>query len=194
MPLWEAVPGPHRYAWRVTRRIHVFEDPRRFVAGTVGMPGERTFYLQAADSRALTSVSVEKAQVAVLADGIEELLDQIDVPAGPEAVDDNGPLDLPLEEEFRAGALALGWDPTRQRVIVEAHALAEDAEPAEIGDDDPSAADTLRVLIEAPAARAFIRRARALVAAGRPPCPFCLQPLDASGHICPRANGYRRRP
>ncbi|MCB1239503.1 MAG: DUF3090 family protein, partial [Tetrasphaera sp.] len=35
-------------------------------------------------------------------------------------------------------------------------------------------------------------RAGALVAAGRPPCPFCGQALDPSGHICPRANGYRR--
>ena len=41
-------------------------------------------------------------------------------------------------------------------------------------------------------AREFARRAGALVAAGRPPCPFCGQALDPSGHICPRANGYRR--
>jgi hypothetical protein len=32
-----------------------------------------------------------------------------------------------------------------------------------------------------------------VVSAGRPACPFCSQPLDPSGHICPRANGYRRR-
>lgn len=157
------------------------------------MPGERTFYLQASDGRQLISVSLEKAQVAVLADGIEELLNEF---AGDEGVlvpDDNDPLEVPLEEEFRAAGLALGWDPSSARVIVEAHALAEDSEAAELGDDDPNAADTLRVSMDAAQARAFIRRARALVAAGRPPCPFCLQPLDPSGHICPRANGYRRR-
>lgn len=178
----------------MARRIHVFDDPRRFIAGTVGMPGERTFYLQASDGRALTSVSLEKSQVAVLAEGITELLDQVDESGGVEVTDDNDPLELPLEEEFRTASLALAWDPQQQRVIIEAHALADDAEPAELGDDDPTAADTLRVTIDAAQARAFVRRARALVAAGRPPCPFCLQPLDPAGHICPRANGYKRRP
>ncbi len=48
------------------------------------------------------------------------------------------------------------------------------------------------VKITAAYARDFVARANALVAAGRPPCPFCLQPIDAEGHICPRANGYRR--
>lgn len=157
------------------------------------MPGERTFFLQASDERSLTSVSLEKAQVAVLADGIEELLEQVNPSSAASAPDDNDPLDVPLDEEFRASTLGLGWDPERERVVVEAHALSDDREAAEVGDDDPAAADTLRVLIDPARARAFIRRARALVAAGRPPCPFCLQPLDASGHICPRSNGYRRR-
>ena len=177
----------------MTRKILVFEDPRRFIAGTVGMPGERTFFLQASDGRTLTSVALEKAQVAVLADGLEELLEQISAGQGQLAPDDNDPLEVPLDEEFRAATLGLGWDPQRERIVVEAHALSDDREAADVGDDDPAAADTLRVLIDPAHARAFVRRARALVAAGRPPCPFCLQPLDASGHICPRSNGYRRR-
>jgi uncharacterized repeat protein (TIGR03847 family) len=41
-------------------------------------------------------------------------------------------------------------------------------------------------------ARAFARRCARVVSAGRPACPFCGQPLDPTGHICPRANGYRR--
>ena len=108
--------------------------------------------------------------------------------------DDVDPLSMPLEEEFRAGALGLGWDETDQFIIVEAHALDAEREPADVGDDDPEAPDTMRVHLAPGRAPGFIRRARALVAAGRPPCPFCLQPLDATGHICPRANGYRRRP
>lgn len=178
----------------VPRRIHSYVEPRRFVAGTVGLPGERTFYLQASDDRSVTSVSLEKAQVSMLAERIERLIDQ----AGASVLagrDDNEPLALPLEEEFRVGALGLAWisdEGAGEGLLLEAHALGED-EAAEPGDDDPDAADTLRVFLSPDAAAAFARRAKALVAAGRPPCPFCLQPLDPTGHICPRANGYRRR-
>lgn len=178
------------------RRIHSYADPRRFVAGTVGLPGERTFYLQAGDGRALTSVALEKSQVDMLADRIGRLLAQAGVPddAGR---DDNDPLDLPLEEEFRVGTLGIAWIPGEgegqgDRILIEAHAVG-DEEAAEPGDDDPDAPDTLRVWLTPEAAAAFARRSRALVAAGRPPCPFCLQPLDPGGHVCPRANGYRRR-
>lgn len=160
------------------------------------MPGERTFYLQAGDGSSVTSVALEKAQVAMLAERIAQML----ADAGEDATagsDDNDPLSLPLDEEFRVGTLGLAWasgtEGATDRILVEAHALSE-GEAAELGDDDPDAPDTLRVLLSASAAAAFARRARALVAAGRPPCPFCLQPLDPGGHICPRANGYRRRP
>jgi len=179
----------------VPRRIHDYVDPRRFVAGTVGLPGERTFYLQASDSRSVTSVALEKAQVAMLAERLERLLAQMDIPDSA-GRDDNDPLALPLEEEFRVGALGIAALPDEgsgERILIEAHALGEE-EAAEPGDDDPDSADTLRVTLSMDAAAAFARRAKALVAAGRPPCPFCLQPLDPGGHICPRANGYRRQP
>lgn len=179
----------------MTRRIHAYVDPERFVAGTVGLPGERTFYLQVRDGAAMTSVSLEKAQVTMLAERIERLLAQAGLPliAG---VDDNAPLAVPLDEEFRVGALGIAWLPGEggdvDRILIEAHELGE-TEAAEPGEDDPGAADTLRVTITANVAAAFARRAQALVAAGRPPCPFCLQPLDPGGHICSRANGFRRR-
>lgn len=156
------------------------------------MPGERTFYLQAAQGSEIATVSLEKTQVALLADRLDELLDEAGASSASSA-DDNEPLEVPFEEEFRASGLAMGWDPDTARVVIEAHALMEDRETAELGDDDAEAADTLRVVLDPAMGRAFIRRARALVAAGRPPCPFCLQPLDPTGHICPRANGYRRR-
>lgn len=176
----------------MSRRIYAYVDPRRFVAGTVGMPGERTFYLQVTDGDSVTSVSLEKAQVALLADRLESLLSEAGVSAGL-ALDDNDPLTVPLDEEFRVGTLGIAWLPEEGAVLVEAHALGED-EAAEPGADDSDAADTLRVTLSPSGAAAFIRRARALVSAGRPPCPFCVQPLDPSGHVCPRANGYRRRP
>jgi uncharacterized repeat protein (TIGR03847 family) len=79
---------------------------------------------------------------------------------------------------------------------VEAHAQSDDEdavpEPGDEPDPGADAPDVLSVRLTPAQTRAFINRARLLVAAGRPPCPFCALPLDPSGHICPRANGYRR--
>ena len=183
------------------RVIHEHRSPDRFVAGTVGMPGERTFFLQARSGSRLTSVIAEKQQVAALADRVDDLLDEVQatrdasVPGRGSAPNaDVQPLDAPIVEEYRVGAMALGWDDASSRVVLEFHAVMdEDEEVPDIADDDAPGPDTMRVWLTAAAARAFCDRARSVVAAGRPPCPFCSQPLDPGGHICPRANGYRRR-
>src|SRR3954469_22074035 len=99
----------------MARAIHVFRTPDRFVAGTVGQPGNRTFYLQAVhDSRAI-SVILEKQQVAVLAERIGAVLLDINrpfrTPLPPEGdVDDLSPLIAPVDAEFRVGRMGLGWD------------------------------------------------------------------------------------
>ena len=180
--------------------FYLYDQPRRFVAGAVGQPGERSFYLQASDGSRVTSVSLEKFQVSQLAERLDELLDEVlrrtsgsaTVPtAAPAALTDDGPLELPLLEEFRVGAIALAWDHDEQRVIIEAQ--QESDEPMEpltedVPEDGPA---VLRVRISAAAARAFSKRALALVGQGRPPCPLCGLPLDVAGHICPRQNGHR---
>lgn len=180
-----------------------FDPPERFVAGTVGEPGQRTFFLQARAGGRITSVALEKQQVAVLAERIGVLLDEVlrrsggetTVPAvTPVALQDNAPLDTPIEEEFRVGTMALAWDADDERVIIEAQAAVEGAEEEDEPDlinDEENGPPLLRVRLTGAAARSFSQRALALVAAGRPPCPFCANPLDPSGHVCPRANGYR---
>ncbi|WP_433338406.1 DUF3090 domain-containing protein [Spirillospora sp. CA-294931] len=176
-----------------------YELPDRFVAGAVGQPGERAFYLQARSGRRVTSVALEKFQVTLLAERLEELLDEVrrrggdDAPvpaATPSELLDDEPLDQPVEEEFRVGTMALAWDPEGEQVVIEAQEATEgeSAEP-EVGDDDPAIA-VLRVRITAAQARAFAERALKVVAAGRPPCPLCGNPLDTAGHVCPRQNGY----
>jgi uncharacterized repeat protein (TIGR03847 family) len=189
------------------RQIFTYDPPDRFVAGTVGEPGSRTFFLQATAEGRTTSVALEKQQVSVLAERVEALLDEVvrrtageaNVPAiTPAEVEDTAPLDAPIEEEFRVGTMALAWDGDDEVVVIEAQAVTE--EDAEDGDDDslPLIEDDeegpplLRVRLSGAAARAFAKRATAVVSAGRPPCPFCGGPLDATGHVCPRANGYRR--
>jgi uncharacterized repeat protein (TIGR03847 family) len=103
------------------------------------------------------------------------------------------PLDAPIEEEFRVGTLALAWDDDDNLVIIEAQSVVEDAEDAEraaAASDVDTNADMLRVRLSPAVARAFAKRALRVVAAGRPPCPLCGNPLDAEGHICPRQNGH----
>lgn len=205
----------------MSRQVFLFDTPERFVAGTVGQPGERTFFLQASSSGRTVSVSLEKTQVAVLAERLDELLTEVasrqggdsepgaertreqvarDVLAALNAggamtapVDDLEPLTAPVEEEFRVGAMGLAWDADENTIVVEAVAGGE--EPVDedaILSDTSEGPDALRVRMTPDSARAFIARARRVVAAGRPSCPLCALPLDPAGHVCPRQNGYRR--
>jgi uncharacterized repeat protein (TIGR03847 family) len=184
----------------MSRQVHLFDRPHRFVAGTVGQPGDRTFYLQASEAGRTVSVALEKVQVTLLADRLDELLAEVarrlgvSVPdEAPPAAEDLEPLETPIEEEFRVGPMGLAWDGDEQLVVVEAQAAGEEpADESTILEDVEDGPDVLRVRITAESARAFVERARRVLAAGRPPCPLCGLPLDPAGHICPRQNGYRR--
>lgn len=181
------------------RQVFLFDPPERFVAGTVGQPGDRTFYLQASGGGRTISVALEKVQVSVLADRLEELLEEVrrrgvgDVPvAAPRELEDTAPLDAPVEEEFRVGSMGLAWDGEDEVVVVEALAPVEGEDEVEPLSEAEEGPDALRVRLSADMARAFIVRAQRVVAAGRPPCPLCALPLDPEGHVCPRQNGHRR--
>jgi uncharacterized repeat protein (TIGR03847 family) len=186
------------------RRLFVFDLPDRFATGTVGQPGNRAFFLQARDGRRVVSVALEKAQVAVLAERLGRLLVELDrrgiVEDPPTPVElDERPLDEPINEAFRATTLTLGWDGDTEKILIEARAPGEDDEEEveaeaetliDIDDDDDDGPDLLRVRLSADAARSFVERAFRVIRAGRPPCPLCGNPLDATGHICPRKNGH----
>lgn len=171
----------------MTRRLFIFEDPDRFVAGTVGLPGERAFYLQARQGNALVSVGLEKVQVAALAERLDDLLDAVEAPSEAVGTAQVG-LEEPVVELFRVGAMALAWDASTSEVVIEAQTPTEDGEYVELDDSADDGPDLLRVRIDAANARGFVRHAAALVAAGRPLCPFCGEPLDPQGHFCPRGN------
>ena len=184
----------------MARRTFIFDDPDRFAAGTVGQPGNRTFFLQARASGRVVSVAVEKSQVSALAERLGQLLVELDRQGIVEDVEapiepDERPLDEPLNEVFRTGSLTLGWDGEAERVLVEARAqievesVEEAIEAIQKDDDDEDGPDLLRVRVSAAAARTFVERAHRIVRAGRPTCPLCGNPLEPTGHICPRKNG-----
>lgn len=173
----------------MTRRLFIFDQPDRFVAGTVGEPGAREFYLQARKGGAVVSVGLEKTQVAALATRLADVLTAVERTGPSASATDADPLDEPVIDIFRVGAMALAWDPASEMLVIEARDDTEAGEYVEVEDDAAEGPDLLRVRITPDEAHGFIRRATALVVAGRPACPFCGQPLNPEGHFCPRANG-----
>jgi uncharacterized repeat protein (TIGR03847 family) len=181
------------------RAIHVFRTPDRFVAGTVGQPGNRTFYLQAVHDARVVSVELEKQQVAVLAERIGALLIEVNrrfgTPLPPDTADvaDLSPLVTPVDAEFRVGTMGLGWDSEAESVVVELLAVTEtEFDASVVLDDAEEGPDAVRVFLTPESAREFANRSVRVISAGRPPCPLCDEPLDPEGHVCVRTNGYRR--
>lgn len=176
-------------------RVHEFAWPDRVVVGTIGLPGARTFYLQVRAGTQIVSIALEKQQSALLAEKIDEILDQlITVEGNPFSVPTSTPIELvdndqleAVQEQFRTGAMSLGWDPTTAQVVIEARPITdvEDDDNAESLDED-GADEPEMLLVRMPVgtARAFAKRTREIVGAGRPTCPLCGYPIDADGHIC----------
>lgn len=176
----------------------LFDPAERLVVGTVGVPGERTFFIQARTGTRLISVSLEKAQVAALADRIQQILREIRSSEPLTIIDrtprDDQPLETPIDEEFRVGVIGLAYVADRKMIEIDLQAMADSQSPEdeEALIELTGAQDILRVLITLGYAENFAKRAIAVVGAGRAPCPFCGGPIDPSGHLCPRANGYKR--
>src|SRR5215813_2787601 len=126
-------------------QVYSFDPPERFVAGTVGPPGERVFYLQARGGGRLVSVVLEKVQVALLAEKLDELLGEahrrfgVALPEAAGPVPDNDPLESPVDEEFRVGTLGLAFDVDTSTVVIEAIAAGEAEEVDEEDDEDEAA-------------------------------------------------------
>ena len=188
-----------------------FDPVDAIAAGAVGVPGQRAFYIQATKDGKVLSVLVEKEQVAVLADRIQVLLDQvasqfpgegIGHPAGASSASEIVGDPVPL---FRAVAIGIGFDPGRRLVVLELHERpVRDADDDEDDDDEDEPSPELPAEEEAEGylarlyatpdqIRAMATGGQAAVAAGRPPCPLCGNPLDREGHMCPKLNGHARR-
>ena len=164
-------------------------------AGAVGEPGDRAFYLQARAADAQLTVLVEKEQIALLATEAVAFLDRIadDYPEDPLLLPPTvAELQEPTVPLFRARLIGLGFDPDRQLVLIELRERTsedeDDEEPIEDIDDEEGEGFVARIYATRPQVRAMAARGAAAVAAGRPLCPLCDQPMDPAGHRCPRWN------
>jgi uncharacterized repeat protein (TIGR03847 family) len=161
-----------------------FELPEveRVTIGTVGEPGQRTFYLQARQGQQLVTLKLEKQQVAALAQLMAELL--ADLPA-PEGVSAGANLEEPVLAEWPVGAIQLAYDSAGDRVVILAEEVATEEDDAPGGDEGVA-----RLAITRSQAAALIAQSAELVTSGRPACPLCGNPMDPDGHSCPKTNGH----
>ena len=160
-------------------RYEIF-SPDRFIVGTVGEPGERAFYVQARKDKQIFSVAIEKDQVRAIVSRLEIIIAGIKRANPFELMGtipiDDGALDSPVDSLFVTGAISISWDDQIKVVNFEFYDETE----------------VLALSVSLAGAQSFVNRSKAVVNAGRLPCPFCSIPIDPRGHLCPRENGYKR--
>ncbi len=153
-------------------------DVDRFAVGTRGPVGRRVFLLQCRSETTVLTLKMEKQQVAVLAEYLGRLLQELARPGHlPEELD----VQDPDEPHWAVGTLGVSYEAKLDRIVLVAEELVPEDEDG----------DMARFTVTREQAAAFAMRATTLVEAGRPPCPLCNSPLDPSGHECPRTNGHR---
>lgn len=176
--------------------LRTFDEVSRFTVGTIGLPGERTFFLQIRSGNALISTSLEKSQVAAISERLRYMLKEIRLvhPLSPKPllIRDSLPLENPVLDEFRVGSIAIFYNEANEKIQIDLRELnlgdEGDEDDLQILDD----VEVIRFFITPTQANIFHDRAELVIAAGRQPCPFCALPIDPQGHLCARANGYRR--
>jgi uncharacterized repeat protein (TIGR03847 family) len=178
--------------------LRSFKEIDRFTVGTIGQPGDRTFFLQVRSGNTLISLSIEKSQVAAMAERLRYMLKEIrlvhPISAKPSLLRDSLPLETPVLDEFRVGSIAIFYDEESEMIQIDLRELNLNSEEEDAENDLPLLNDVevVRVFISPTQANSFQDRADLVIAAGRQPCPFCSLPIDPQGHLCARANGYRR--
>ena len=195
-----------------------FEAPDFFTTGTVGVPGRRTFYLQAREAGNVVTLKLEKEQIRALAEYLAKLLNDLPKPG---ALPRDMALLEPVSEAWVVGSLGVAYDESADRILIVAEELSEEADDDDEEDDETSEESTAeegpraarataetaeppeqaepseppdtakaRFHLTRPQAAAFVERARSLVQAGRPSCRLCGLPMDPDGHTCPGTNGH----
>lgn len=174
----------------------------RITTGFVGVPGQRTFYLQARKGSTLVTLLMEKEQVAALAQSVLQLIEHLDqnFPAVSTApLPRNMSLEQPLQPLFRVGQMGLGYDQEHDLLVLVAQELAthEEGEEDDLaslndeGDDADPNGDVVRMWASRGQMEALAHHAADIVKQGRPTCPLCGLPIDADGHFCPPRNGHK---
>lgn len=179
----------------MSRIIYRHESTERFIVSAIGQPGEREFFIQVKSKDGLNTIAIEKNQVIALTQRFEEMIRELrrSSLASSEELSvsaelDEQPLELPIEQDFQAGVISIAWENNRVVVNIQAASQIEDL----VLEDMESGPDLVIASLVIGQVKGFCVRAKSVVSAGRAACPFCALPIDPNGHLCPRANGYRR--
>ncbi|HEX2089717.1 MAG TPA: DUF3090 domain-containing protein [Actinomycetota bacterium] len=191
----------------------------RLTTDAIGPPGSRTFYIQARKDDRLVTLLVEKQQVQLLSASVVEILSRIGKETGQGPAEEAMQLEEPIEPEWRAGRLSIGYNEERDLVVLEVEeavdegdeaeeespqgggAVEPEIDPALIEDLERAAGDVegyagtegrrVRFWATREQMLSLARHGAAVCARGRPRCQLCGNPLDPEGHICPALNGHR---
>jgi uncharacterized repeat protein (TIGR03847 family) len=170
--------------------FYEFDEVDMFTAAAIGEPGSRVFYLHARAGQQRVTVKCEKQQVTAIAQYLRRVLSDL-----PPPEDRPLPFELrdPGEQSFVLGPIGLGYDRGNDRLLVQLEELVPaaldegDDDDVAIAEDDPDRGH-IRLYVTRSQAAAFCEYADELVAAGRPNCQWCGNPIDPEGHPCPRMN------
>jgi uncharacterized repeat protein (TIGR03847 family) len=174
---------------------YVFGPATRLQAQAIGEPGHRTFRLlvESQDGRA-AALWVEKEQLQALGLAVEQLLAEFQGKSAARAARQPPVETFPPNPtvDFKVGRLALGQDESELETGPRYVLLVYDIEGAGGEEDEPTQPATFACRATRDQLRVLSRNIAEVVAAGRPRCPLCGEPMDAQGksHGCVRANGH----
>lgn len=156
-------------------------DTEHLTTGAIGPPGQRVFYLQAADAGQCVTLKVEKQQVTALCEHLAAMMSDL-----PEVdADLDRPLTLrpPVDPAWVVGAIGVAYEQEGDRILI----VAEELEGTEGGPAEGEGASA-RLFVPRRLIPAFVTQGLAVASAGRPTCDLCGGPVDPTGHACPRLN------
>lgn len=166
---------------------HIELNPvSQLTVGTVGPPGQRTFYLQGSQGAQTISLVMEKEQATMLAGSLDTLLEELADKHPRESREEQEPvwrdmrLQEPVEALFRVGNMGLGFNEDTDQIVLVAYELVEEEEEPNV----------VSFWTSRPQIQALIKHARDVVKAGRPVCGNCGEAIDPDGHFCPKRNGH----
>lgn len=162
----------------------------RMTAGTIGEPGQRVFYLQARQGGQLVTLICEKAQLQSLAVAVEQFLVELQsrLPqlseASAEFRETEMGLEQPIDPLFRIGHIGLGYNDETDQLVLETRELLAESPETEEG-------SVVRIWCSRSQLRGLARWGLELSQRGRLICGNCGEPIDPSGHFCPKRNGHK---
>ena len=162
----------------------------RITIDAIGPPGRRVFLLQASQGNETITLKIEKQQAQVLAQGIDQILEELaerfprEISKMEEPLTSELMLQEPIEPLFAIGQMGLGYDESEDALVLVVQELTEEEESHN--------AAIARFWATRGQMLALSRHIKEVATRGRPICPLCHQPIDPDGHFCPKSNGHER--